>query len=208
MRDPRKRPARVQPPAKGFRVDNKTSWSTADLRRFVAEVVRRQGGPRRGFVIEFRNGRQSYSSGRAYVGGRWCKVTLASTGARQAPDRASLALVIAHEIAHLRGLAGERDMRSSSWLGYRSPDWRQRCVWADALPLRPAAAPKKVRLVGEALVERRLADATAKAREWERKSKLAATKLKAWRAKIRYYEKRAAALQGLALASAPAGGDR
>lgn len=54
-------------------------------------------------------------------------------------------------------------------------------------PARPAAKPRK-RKAKLPLREQRAADARCKLREWERKQKVAVTKIKAYRRKVRRYE--------------------
>lgn len=210
MKESRKR---VTAPRRGFRVDNRTKWSTADLRKLIAEVIKRQGGPPHGFVVKVTTG--GYS-GQAYVGGSWMCVRVpappiprgeTSSGEplwwfnrmlfrqqsfdRCRPDPRQLVSIVAHELAHLRGLSGERDMRSSKWLGHRKG--HDHYAWADTYPIRRAETKKPMRLVGADADEKKRSAAEGKVLQWERKAKLAATKLKAWRGKVRYYERKVAA---------------
>lgn len=219
----------AQPPTRGFTIDNRTKWSSADLRRIIAEVVRRQGGPTtragkpRGFLVEVVTG--GYS-GWAYIGGSIMRVRLPPLpvktlpiirlagegqpiqrvrawrmGRRRIvtsetpplPDPCYFASIVAHELAHLRGLKGERDMRSSKWLSHGKA--HEAYAWARDFPIRPEAKKTKIRPAGAELAERKREAAAAKVTEWERKKKLAETKLRAWRQKVRYHEKRAAALR-------------
>jgi hypothetical protein len=70
--------------------------------------------------------------------------------------------------------------------------WRQkRSTYEPLFSMPPARRPKVVK-TGKTLtlVERRAASAKRKVREWQRKSKLASTKIKQYRKKVSYYTKK------------------
>lgn len=66
-----------------------------------------------------------------------------------------------------------------------------RSTYEPLFSMPPARRPKVVK-TGKplTLVERRAASAKRKVREWQRKSKLASTKIKAYRKKVNYYTKK------------------
>jgi hypothetical protein len=68
---------------------------------------------------------------------------------------------------------------------------RKRTSYEPLFSMPPARRPKVVK-TGKplTLVERRAASAKRKVREWQRKSKLAATKIKQYRKKVSYYTKK------------------
>jgi hypothetical protein len=70
--------------------------------------------------------------------------------------------------------------------------WRaKRSAFEPLFSMPPARRPKVVK-TGKplTLVERRAASAKRKVREWQRKSKLASTKIKQYRKKVSYYTKK------------------
>ncbi len=160
-----------------MKVDNRTHWRTDHLRAFLSRVAADELEPqkRKRLRVEVRYNRQrdrGYCSGEAVVGGCWIKVMVPS----QVVDRVDLAGVIAHEMAHARGMGHDR-MRGCG--RYRRVEGhRERYAWAESLPLE-----RKPRAAAPSLEERRAGrreHALSMVRKWEAKRRLATTKLRLW----------------------------
>ena len=174
-----------------MKITNRTFWKTEHLRAFATRVAAEELDPEqvRELHIEFtykirRGWRRSVGvvSGRASLGGRWMKIFL-PTG--EVVNRPRLAHTLAHEMAHIRGM-GHKQMRGSSRYDW-GEGWEGRYAWADSFPLEA-----KVQPVAATLGERRgarLEHARAMLKSWERRSRLAAGKLRRWRGHVRDLEK-------------------
>ena len=171
-----------------MRVTNKTRWKTADLKAILLRSAREELGQetirRLRVEILYRKTSGSSCSGYAVIGGFTSLVRVP----RRDVDKVDLAYVARHEFAHNRGL-DHAAMRGCP-LYRRVGRWREHYAWAEAMPLRekdrpPAPAP---------LAERREAAAREQLEEWERRLRRAAAKVRRYRARVRYYEKRKAAV--------------
>lgn len=125
-------------------IDNQTHWRTADLRRIVVRVARDTlpPGALPRFAVRFnftRPGTATHggSSGHAPVPGY--KATVSIDPRR--PDRVDVAMVVAHEIAHLRGLRHADMLGNPRW--YRIAHWRSIYRWALDIPLRSTRHPER-----------------------------------------------------------------
>jgi len=188
-----------------LRIQNYTAYRTVDLRRFFTAGLRAMVVTRSKTIeVRYRSGRLTCS--RATLGafeevsavdadglpskkwrldeGRWIRMLIGKPSP-SGPDLRRFARVFEHEVLHNKGV-GHREMTPAQW----------RCdeplpKWADGLVIRlkevkakPTAAD---RVAGRAEHAREMLAA------YERKQKRVATLLKKWRAKVRYYERRAAA---------------
>ena len=108
-----------------------------------------------------------------------------------------LAMVIAHELAHLDGIR-HREMNQSYRELTNRGNWSEKFSWADDLPLEPKTPPRsKVKPEPLTIASQQLLHAQSKVKEWKRKKKRAETGLRKWRQKVKYYERRQAALRKL-----------
>lgn len=124
-------------------------------------------------------------SGCARVKSNWMKVRLPKN---HEPDRIDFAHVIAHELAHTRGMRGEYIMRHSARYG-RVGTWRTIYAWAETLPLeRKAKATPKVIPIDSKLTHAERMLKAALTRE-----KRATTIRKKWQRKVLYYSNKVAA---------------
>lgn len=169
-----------------MKITNKTKWRTDHLRRFILRVGRDELDPEKLRVIRVEIGYNrgvgaGYVTGRAYIGGTRMRLMLGS----RAVDRCDLAHVIAHEMAHLRGVRHGKDMNCPR---YRHMAGMQALyAWAEQMPLEQKSPPKRPTI--EQRRERRLADAQSKLRAWQRKLKLANTLVKKWQRRVRALER-------------------
>jgi hypothetical protein len=174
-------------------IKNETTWRTRDLRRFIVRVVSREfdRGEKPFFTVRVGYNRQKDRgsvSGSAVIGGSSIRILLPSL----VVDRVDLAGVIAHECAHARGLNHKQMRGAARWR--RVGNWRELYAWADSLPLEKAAPKVKVRPTGAALASAKIMAITERLKKWAAKKKRAETALKSLKAKLRYYERRAAAM--------------
>ena len=129
--------------------------------------------------------RQTEEIGALSKKGRNRNVTAKRKPCGEVVNRPRLAHTLAHEMAHIRGM-GHKQMRGSSRYDW-GEGWEGRYAWADSFPLEA-----KVQPVAATLGERRgarLEHARAMLKSWERRSRLAAGKLRRWRGHVRDLEK-------------------
>jgi hypothetical protein len=201
-----------------LKLTNATHYLTSDLRSLVLAGIRREG-----FALDAlwrvsvayqkgsgRCGWGRYHSTRFEVrlprwiapapgesrfeqgaGGSWCKKPLLPrTDGLTDKERDYYAHVVLHEIGHCRGLK-HGEMHRSAFHAY-SYD----VAWAAGIAIR--AKPVAARATPDDRRSERIASAekiaSAKVAQWTTKAKLAATKLRVWRRKLRAAEGRKAAL--------------
>jgi len=178
-----------------MRITNNTHWNTAQLRAFVVRVAADELEPhqRKKLRVTIGYNRQrseGWCSGWAYLRSLAITVNVPS----QVVNRIDLAHVIAHEMAHSRGVT-HQDMGKSPHYR-RTPGHLEIYAWAADLPLEKKAKVKASRPTPES----RLARIEELTVAWKTRAKRAATRLKTLSRQRRYYEKRAAAMR------APRGG--
>jgi hypothetical protein len=175
------------------RIVNSTKWDTRGIAKLVRRVAQDELNPG-----GLKNARITVSYRRNGGIGGWCyygtirnpNVRMRLKLPRTVLDSVSLALVIAHELAHAKGMK-HREMNSTrySW----GPGWRERYAYAKDFPVSAKAEPKKPNL------EDKRSKAHAKAllmvAKWERKLKLANTMLRKWQKRARAAEKRFRAIR-------------
>lgn len=108
------------------------------------------------------------------------------------PDPVATAKVIAHELAHCQGVHHGSAMRNARY-GWEA-GWRDTWDWAKDYPLEMRPEVVAVKPTGFEKVEQDVLRCQRALDDWRRKAKMAATKIKKWNAKLRYYEKRKAAM--------------
>ena len=182
-----------------FEVNNGTRYRTADIRRLLrgaaSEVFERGEKP----VIRVRvvHAYRGSVSGCATLGGTMMTLRLG----RAVTDVRRVAAMIVHEMGHLKGIAHPQ-MRGNAWWTWRgypkgTPDvmerWLKQHEWARGLALHEEMPKARPRLIGAALVEFKREKIEQSLRRWTSKAKRAANVLKKLRARLRYYDKRAAA---------------
>jgi len=131
-------------------------------------------------VVYTRKRGSTYSSGCAHIKSNWMKVRLS----KYTPNKIDLAMVVAHELAHTRGMRDEYMMRHSSKYG-RVGNYKERYAWANDLPLEQVEKKSKKKPVDQKLAHVRAMLKAARTRE-----KRATTLRKKWEAKVKYYTKR------------------
>lgn len=107
------------------------------------------------------------------------------------PDVVSTAKTIGHELAHCQGVHHGKAMSNTRY-GWKK-GWRETWGWAGSYPLE-MRSEEKVKLS-------KVDDVTAKVKRcqealdaWNRKAKMAKTKIRKWTTRLGYYEKRLAAM--------------
>lgn len=173
-----------------MKVENYTHWRTDHLRGFVTRIAQDELEPaqrkRLRVVVKYnRQKDRGFCSGRAVLGGSWMKVMVPS----QVVDRVDLAKVIAHEMAHTRGMRHDQ-MRGCAT--YRRVDgYREKYAWATTLPLE--RKPKPTRPSADDRRAARLAHAQEMLKAWESRKKLATTKVRYWTRRVKAVERTIAA---------------
>jgi hypothetical protein len=184
------------------KLKNTTEFADHFLRRMVSWCCKQLGcSPRIIREAWFRNRSDSWTSGHAYWAGRGRFVV--SSGVKESDRQRSLVGVTAHEIFHLfadsQGIRTRRHGRSSG-SSERQTNWHQQKVeeafTANRFALLEAwdATPVEVAAKRQAtLQEKRAALAQRNLDRWQRKLKLAQTKVRKCKQRAAYYERALAA---------------
>lgn len=179
-----------------MKLTNKTHWRTDDLRALIAAALDADGIGTQGMHVTVEPAKRSnrrWCSGYAWLRGSSIHVRvpqpMGEWGALPDHLRDDLARVVIHEAAHCRGVE-HADMHGNLKRDWRGGTDDRDVSFAAAIWVR--AKPVKVKSPVDH-VARRAAHAAAKLAEAERRLKLARTIAAKWRAKVRYYERRAAA---------------
>lgn len=172
-----------------MKITNQTHWRTDHLKAFVNRVAQDELDPekRKSFRVYFTYARgHGFSSGHAPYHGNRIHIRLSSGNNGKLPSKTDLAMVIAHEIAHSRGMH-HWQMQGGRY--NRRGDYKERYAWAELLPLEKKE--KKPKLVDQQQI--RYQQVLAGQKRWESKLKRAQTALRKLRQKERYYSKALAA---------------
>lgn len=171
-----------------MKIVNKTKWDTRDIMRLVYRVAQDELNPG-----GLKNGRITIKYRRNGGIGGWCyygtiqnpNVRMRLMLPRTGLDSVSLALVIAHELGHAKGLKhGEMNKVRYGW----ADGWRERYAFAKDFPIGIKAAPVKPTLDDKRQKELRKAQKMVST--WTTRHKRAATTLKKWQSRAKAIERR------------------
>ncbi len=168
-----------------MKIVNETHWRTDHLRAFIQRVaeVELDGPARKALKVTVTYNRakdKGYVTGCAFLRSNIARLMVP----RQVVDRVDLAHVIAHELAHTRGMHHHQMNRNPQYS--RVSDWRERYAWAETMPLEKALPKAKAK---KDVQMRRYNAALAAEGRWMTKLKRAQTALKKLRPRLRYYER-------------------
>ena len=189
-----------------MKIINKTKWTTAHLAAIARRIGKAELSPEvyKQLCVEFVTGGRRGSSGLAWTRRIRIRVPAAKYGPLDAFCRVDLCSVIAHEMKHVQDGADRVCRGGRSWeihkrrsIPYGRPHTtegrnarNELYAWSNPLPIEPkplrAKRPKPSR---ETIVEKKRLAAAAMLKKWQTKAKLAATKCKQYRNKVRRYEK-------------------
>lgn len=191
---------------KPLRVDNATNWRTDDLRALIAAALEADGIGAAGMNVRVVRARQQGGcSGYAWYHSRSMVVRVPSENKRDPflgdvlavrvtlPEkwRDDLARVVMHEAAHCRGVH-HAEMHGSLRRTHQARHCTDDRDVAFAAQFQIRLQRPKQKAARNVVAERAEHAAKMLAKS-ERKLKLARTLASKWRAKVRYYERRAAA---------------
>jgi hypothetical protein len=171
-----------------MRIINKTKYETRDIMKLVFRVAKDELNPG-----GLKNGRITINYRRNGGIGGWCyygtiqrpNVSMRLNLPRTGLDVRALALVIAHELAHAKGVRhSEMNETRYKW----GTGWQERYAYAEGFPIGVKAEPVKPTLDDKRT--KALTKAQEKVREWETAVKRANTMLKKWEKKARTIERR------------------
>ncbi len=119
-----------------MRVLNQTCYETADLRRLFQRVATDELEPvhRKRVRVEVEHSRDGSVRGFAIIRGTRCTLRLPKPPRSLNP--VVLAMVAAHEFAHLRGMVHRDGMNRSARYGWRGGAYREFYAWAIEYPIR------------------------------------------------------------------------
>lgn len=201
-------------------IKNETRWRTDDLRRLIQRacvevfdplpdglVIPKQKPVIRARIVYA--GTRKGVTGCANLGGTWMTLRIGTA----VTDLREVGALIVHELGHLRGLDHPHMRGAPKWTWKGLPErfslgrdgntlhsvryerHLQAHRWAEGFPLRFREERAKPRVVGLSLVEQRRAKVLAALGAWEAKERRAKNALRKLRARLRYYDRRAAALR-------------
>lgn len=166
-----------------MKIVNKTMWRTDQLRAIVSRVAQDElDTEKRKYlevIVEYRRA-NACVIGRAQRRGYWIKITIE----RENVDRVLLAHIIAHEMAHSRGLQ-HSEMRGCARYDY-TEGWRDYYAWANQMPIEKKQVREKLKEDVQLVRYNRILE---RQRGWTTKLKRAQTALKKLARQQRYYEK-------------------
>lgn len=167
-----------------MKIDNKTHWRSDQILALAQRVAQDELDPeqRKRFVVHVHYRRRNARRlGHAYYRSTACTVLMN----RDDVDPVLLAHVLAHEMAHTRGVT-HRQMLGSRRYRYVE-GWREYYAWAKAYPiaLRPVPPAPTTAQKRAARLER----AQATLAVWERKVRLASNRVTKWKRRVRQLER-------------------
>ena len=179
-----------------MRLSNSTCYSTRDLKKIFTRIANQELDPEKAkrvyFDIVYSKGSHS---GYATVGGTRSTIRLPKPPFKL--DHAQVALVIAHEMAHLRGLHHGASFHCARY-SWTHGDYKTFYAWAHEYPIS-VRVPKPKAIVAPA--DAKLTHARMMLAKNEAKLKRTAVLVKKWTAKVKYYQKRAEIPKTIAAAS-------
>lgn len=170
-----------------MKIENGTHWRSDQIMAIARRVAETELDPakRKRFTVRVKYGRRgAHVGGNAYVGGRSINLLVGS----DAIDTMDLAFTIAHEMAHARGMRHRQMRGSPRW--YQIDGWRDIYAWAADMPVE-RQAPKAAPTLDDKR-ERRAAHCREMVAHWERRKKLASSKVRVWTRRLRSVEQRMA----------------
>ena len=177
-----------------IRIQNDTVWQTKTLRPFIARIAREEfpgtkltNTRRRVTVrISYTRGGGGYSSGCAYYHSE--EATVSVPHPKHGPfPLIDFCVTVAHEFAHCRGVRHQQ-----MGLHYRRGEYaNQHFAWALQLPEPKPKEKPKARTTNEKRAAA-LQAAHRAVKRWTSKAKLADTKLRYWRRRVKVLERRVA----------------
>lgn len=173
-------------------LNNKTAWTRRSLRKLVMAGLKEYALETNYYRVDVvPAGQRRTCSGYAYYNTGYVCVRIphprfvqGEDGLRYITDQ--FARVFEHEVMHNLGMS-HPDMTKE---GYRCRSG-DAPTWAAGILLEPKKT--KVKPTRQDRVNQREANAGAMVKRWERKLKLARTKLRYWQSKVRYYDRKKAA---------------
>jgi len=176
-----------------MKITNETHYRTMDLKKFITWVSQQEGHtPAYRKRLKVRVCYGNYS-GYAYLEGSFICVRLPKD--ISCLKKPSFASVVAHEMTHnhqtnasFKRYTTERNMRGHGRYGHKDAEkyWSE----SKSLELRVVEPKKKGRTPPVEKAQTGLKAAQAKVDEWERKERAAKNRVKKWRTKTGYYERR------------------
>jgi len=188
-------------------IANETRYRTADIRQFLRKAAEMVFDPGQKAIIRCRvvYAHRRNVSGCATIGGTLMTLRIG----KDVQDKREVGAVAVHEMGHLRGLDHFHMRGAALWTdrglsrvvsAQTGESWsaRERWLrahqWAADLTLREEQPNRKPRLAGMDLVEVRRERVLEALGRWSKKAKRAATAMKKLRGRLKYYDRRAAAM--------------
>lgn len=176
-----------------MRITNSTHWRTDQIAALIRRVAQDEldAGQLRKARIEVRYKRSGTRvMGRCTVGTGLnprirMTLMLPRVGPVSVPD---YALIVAHELAHAKGLHHRQMNKSSRY--YWVEGWKERYTYAENFPIEAKPAKAVVKPTIDDKRRKAHDKALAMAAKWERRLKQASSMLKKWQRRARTVERR------------------
>ena len=178
---------------------NKTRWNSAQVKALIRAVAEKElltpDNIKRLYVTMKYRKRSRYWDDVAVTGWgtyhAW-NICLKVVRGVTRLDKVQMAKTIAHELAHNQGVRHGGAMRGVDY-GW-APGWREKWAWANDFPITLNAELVPVQRGSFDAASNEMQHCQKMITLWERKTKLARTKMRKWAVKLKYYEKKMAAM--------------
>ena len=174
-----------------MKIDNRTDWSTAQLRAIIGkvaedEVLSAEEMGKLAVTVDYRRKSSRLEDAEVSVTGHrkaWRLELGCVKGAEL--DKAYLARAVSWAMTVAQGTG--YGVANRAW---RSQPWREKFEWAKRMLLERTAPAVKERPAADVAVNEDIRHCLEQVVAWEQKAKLAKTKLAVWNRKLRYYTRK------------------
>lgn len=178
-----------------MKLDNSTNWDTNQFKAFIRAVAEKEeltpediGKLKVTLDYGRHSDRRSDRDVRAW--GYYNRWNFRLACVKDAVlDKVDLARTIAIMLSYNQGVRAGAVRHNSNFYGQ---GWQEKWAWAKELPLEMRKDEPEVKPGKPYLIAKELEHCLKQIVVWEKRAKLADTKLKTWRKKLHYYERRLA----------------
>jgi len=175
-----------------MKLDNRTDWNTAQLKAIIREVAKRE------MLGSEELSKLLVRVAHCHKGVRWAVNEVRCRAHRKVwkfwlgcvkgadLDKAFLARTVAWALVYNQGVRAK----------WEDSAWREKFAWVEQMPLERQQVKAKEKPAADVKVNWKMQHCLEQIIVWEKKAKLADTKLRKWKVKLRYYSKKLAVVSG------------